>query len=222
MKPLCILAIVVGIAAGATPQPDTSINAWYTQIGSWHYQKDSVGGKSYIFHNADLDGAASGEATANVRLNKGFDNLYKFIGRMRLESEPSCAGLLVQNKKTTFYFLIKKEKTGDFLQISRRNKMEIASIFVTPVMLPDTFELCLSLTKDSLVIIAGKETASIARPADFSGQLWVGFECPQGTVKVFEAEVASDTGEIKEPFKKATLINLHLEKMFSGPSRKAK
>jgi hypothetical protein len=206
-----VVAVLV-TAALSTQRP--SLDAWYTQIGFWHYQKDTVAGRSYIFHNAHIDGAKSGQATANVRFNKGFDGIREFIGRMALGPPPAWAGMLVQNKKTTYYFLVKKEKTGNFLQISRRNKEEVAGIFIATVSISDTVALRLLVKKDSLQIIAGRTTASMAKPSDFSGMQWIGFECLQGTVKVFEAAVASEKGEMKETFDHASLINLHLEKMF--------
>ena len=211
---LCIHLMCFGVVDAEKSAQTPSIDAWYTQIGAWHHQKDSLFGKSFIYHDADLDGLSSGQATSNVRLNRGFNGLNKFIGRMCLGPAPAMAGLLVKNKKTAYIFLIKKENQGSFLQISRRDK-KVSPIFETPFSLPDTFELCLVLKKDSLIVSAEDKKTSIARPKDLSGRLWVGFECLQGAVKVFGAEAASDSGEIRETFEKATLMNLHLEKMFA-------
>jgi hypothetical protein len=204
------------VAFCATPTQNPAIISWYTQIGTWHHHKDSLGGKSYIFHDAGIDGLASGEATSNIRLNRGFENLGEFTGRLCLGPAPACAGLLVKNKKISCYFLIEKEKSGNFLKINRREKTEVAELFSFPVSVADTFELRLVLTKDSLNLVAGKITASVKRPVDLAGKLWIGFECVQGTIKVFGAEAASDAGVFKETFKTPTLMNLHLEKMFSS------
>ena len=204
------VALLAGAASGEKP----SAIAWYTQIGFWHLQKDSLSGKFFLFHNAHFDGAKSGQATANVRFNEGFVGIREFMGRIALGPAPASAGLLVKNKQTAYLFFIKKGKGRDYLQICRRNKAGTASIFIAPVTISDTVALRLLVKKDSLNVIAGRTTASMAKPSDFSGTQWIGFECLQGTVKVFEAAVASEEGEMKETFDHASLINLHLEKMF--------
>jgi hypothetical protein len=197
------------------PRETPTVNAWYTQIGFWHLQKDSIPGRSFIFHNAHLDGAQSGEATANVRYNKGFDGLTRFQARLALGPAPAVAGLLLQNKQVTYYFFIKKEKTRNFLQISRRKKQEMSTSFITPVTVSDTVAMELTVQQENLRIVAGKTTASVARPADLTGTLWIGFECMQGTVKVLGASAVSREGEMKETFDRASLVNLHLDNMFS-------
>jgi hypothetical protein len=207
--------MAISIAVPAYPS-NIPANDWYTQIGFWHLQKDTVSGRSFLYHNAHVDGAKSGEATANVRFNKGFQGLTKFEARMALGPAPSLAGLLIQTKPTTYYFFVKKEKTGTLLQICRRKKTELATVFVAPVSIPDTVLLQVNVKQDSLVINAGKTTASLAKPADFSGNQWVGFECLGGVVKVFSSLVVSKDGETMETFDHASLINLHLEKMFSS------
>ncbi len=214
MNAPCIAMAVVALLAGTAPREKPRVSAWYTQIGFWHLNKDTVSGRSYISHNASVDAAASGQATANLRFNKGFDSLTRFEARLALGPAPASAGLLVQNKPATYCFFIKKEKTGNFLQICRREKTESAAIFIAPVSVTDTVTLQLSVKKNSLDISAGKTIASIARPSDFSGTQWIGFECVRGRVSVFAASVASKDGEMRETFKNATLVNLHLEKMF--------
>jgi hypothetical protein len=144
---LMVLALAIGAAPHEKPAAEI---AWYTQIGFWHHHKDSLSGKSFIFHNANVDGAQSGQATANVRLNKGFEGIQKFQARMTLGPAPATAGMLVQNKQATYYFLIKKEKIGNYLQVRRRNKMEITAIFIAPVLIPDTVNLRLFVKNDSL------------------------------------------------------------------------
>jgi hypothetical protein len=214
MMPFLGMVVAALLADTAHPAPPSDLT-WYTQIGFWHYQKDTISGHSFIFHNTNLDGVKSGQATAKVRLNKGFEGLRTFGSRMTLGPAPASAGPLVQSRKSTYYFLIEKDKKRNFLEICRLNKTEMSSIFIAPVSVTDTVALRIFVKKDSLVIFGGKTTASLPRPADFSGTQWIGFECPQGTVKIFEAMVESNSGEMKETFDHAELLNLHLEKMFS-------
>ena len=210
---LAIIFIVLVVVPSLAQRPST--DAWFTQIGSWHYKQDSLSGKSFIFHNASLDGAQSGEATSNIRFNRGFEGLVRFSGRISLSQSPACAGLLVQNRKTTFYFLIKKKNTSNSLEICQRSKSGLIPIFTNTVSIKDTIELFLHVKKDSLCLVAGNTSLSIIRPSDFSGTQWVGFECLQGAIKVFNAQISSASGEIKETFEKATFLNLHMEKMFT-------
>jgi hypothetical protein len=212
---LCLQVMVLAVLSTAGPEAGkASIDSWFTQIGFWHLQKDTVSGRSFLYHNTHEDGAKSGEATANVRFNKGFEGLTKFEARLALGPAPSQSGLLIQTKPSTFYFFVKKEKTGTLLQICRRVKTEVATVFIAPVSIPDTVLLQVNVKQDGLVVNAGKTTASLAKPADFSGKQWIGFECLTGAVKVFSSLVVSKDGEMKETFGNASLVNLHLEKMF--------
>ncbi len=208
-------AVIAALMTAAAPPQKTPVIAWYTQIGAWRIQKDSVSGSSFLFHDAKIDGMQSGEATANVRLNKGFKGLREFDARLSLGPAPSVAGMLAQDKKITYYFLLKNGGTEDSLLTAfRRTGMNATRIISMPIRLQDTVMLRLSVANDSLRMIVGKTIASMKKPVDFPKVPYIGFECPKGSVKVFEVTVVSDDGEMKDAFGRAALVNLHLEKMF--------
>jgi len=212
----------------AASKPPVSLSspapfAWFTQIGAWHLEKDTVSGKSFLYHNARVDGARSGQATASVRLNHPFQEMRSFKARMALGPAPSMAGLLVKNKRISYLFLIQNNRKVDSLFVLSRKKEESSCILSARFNHLDTTDLSISVQKDSLRISASGTTVCMAKPAAFPKLETVGFECLSGIVRVFGATIEAKDTTYNENFSKATLINLHLEKMFSGTkeSRKA-
>ncbi|MDD5673585.1 MAG: hypothetical protein PHC61_05455 [Chitinivibrionales bacterium] len=205
-------------------------NIWYTQIGQWHLQhKDSArglqtapAGKSFLFHDARIDGARSGQATAKVRLNFVFQDIRRFEARLALGLAPTTAGLLVQNKQITFCFFAERGDLTDSLRIVRFDSGRGASLAAVAAKVLDTTRLRLFLRGDTLYFSADKTAIFIAKPPEFLSLTSIGFECLRGSVKVFDTFVQAQNAEVKESFDRATLVNLHLEKMFSGSSRKGK
>jgi|GEM_PF-2114473 len=194
---------------------------WYTQIGQWRLIHDSIPSvNSYLFHDAATDGAKSGEATANVRLNFEFRNIKQCEARFAIGPAPALAGLLVQNKRVTYYFLIEKGKLGDSLRICRNQSGLMTSLFVAPAKVSDTSTMTLRVTKDSLYLGDEWKSARVVLPPEFPELTIFGFECMQGTMKVFNARIEAQNDRFEESFEKATLINLHLDKLLSGHGKK--
>jgi hypothetical protein len=202
------------IALSAASWALSPSNVWYTQIGQWHLvQKDSLSGTSFLFHDSRIDGALSGQATANVRLNLAIQDIRRCEARLSLGPAPATAGLLVQNKQVTYYFLAKKGTGFDSLRICRFRDNSMILLLGAKTTASDTTRLTLSITADSLCCGADTAVLSVAKPSDFPNPAFIGFECPQGSVKVFDMHVEAKNSTVKEPFDKATLVNLHLDKM---------
>jgi hypothetical protein len=209
-----------------SPLRQSTPNVWYTQIGQWHLQrKDSLSGKPFFFHDSRVDGARSGQATANVRYNFNFEDIRRYEARLVLGPAPASAGLLVQNRQVTYYFFIEKAMAAiacDSLRICRYRENRTISLFAAAAKVPDTVNLTLSFKTDSLFFNASRIMASIAKPTDFPEPAVVGFECLQGTVKIVDAKIEARNAVVKENFEKATLVNLHLDKMLGGSGKKVK
>lgn len=126
------------------------------------------------------------------------------------------AGILIKNKQVTFSFLIENGKHSDSLHVLSKRGEKTIQILAAPIRLPDTTVLSVSVKGDSLSLGAAGIMVSIGKPLDFSSLETVGFECPHGNVQVFEAAVETKNKSYRESFEKATLVNLHLEKMFPG------
>jgi len=214
------LAFIMALSAAswaAPPPPKSPANVWYTQIGQWHIQqKNNLSGESFLFHDASIDGAQSGQATANVRFNYSFQGIRRCVVRLALGPAPATAGLLVQNKQATYYFLVQKGTASDSLRINRYSNSRMISLFSAATNISDTTWLTLTIKADSLVFGAHRTIVSIAKPPDFPSLTAVGIECPQGSVKVFDVDIESQNTAVEETFDKATLINLHLDKMLPG------
>lgn len=227
---LAILILILPAALVlAAPVLQSASNVWYTQIGQWHLmQKDGIFEKSFFFHDSRVDGARSGQATANLRYNFCFENIRRYEVRLVLGSYPAKAGLLVQNKQITYYFLIKKagaiEKISacDSIQICRFKENRINSLFNSAATVLDTANLTLSVKADSLLFNASGTVASISKPTDFPEPAFVGFECPQGSVKIFNIKIDARNATVEETFTKAALVNLHLDRMFEKSVKKDK
>jgi hypothetical protein len=199
----------------AAPPPTS--NVWYTQIGQWHLrEKDSVSQNSFLFHDSRTDGARSGQATANVRLNVTLQNIRQFEARVALGPAPASVGLLVQNKRITYYFFVERKTTSDSLRICRLRDGPALTLLALAAKASDTMRLTLIAKPDSLYFEASGIVAAIAKPPEFQSFTFVGFECPQGSVKVFDAFVEAQNAVVKETFDRATLVNLHLDKVLSG------
>jgi hypothetical protein len=205
----------------APPLAKSPANVWYTQIGQWHIrQKDSTDNpktasteKSFLFHDSRIDGARSGLATANVRINFEFKSIHKFDARISLGPAPATAGLLVQNKQVTYYFLVQRKAASDSLGIYCYRDNHMISLYRLATGASDTTRLTLTAREDSLWCGVDSIRLSFPRPQDFPASAYVGFECPLGSVKVFDVSIESQNAFVKESFDKATLVNLHLDKM---------
>jgi hypothetical protein len=207
--------MALSAASCAAPPPAKSpSNVWYTQIGQWHLrQKDSLSGNSFLFHDSRIDGAVSGQATANVRLNFAFQGIRRCEVRLSLGPAPATAGLLVQNKQVTYYFLAQKGTASDSLRICRFRDNGMISLWGAKAKVSDMTRLTLYVKADSLCFGADTTVLSVAKPPDFPNPAFIGFECPLGSVKVFDVHVEARNYDMKEPLSKATLVNLHLNKM---------
>jgi hypothetical protein len=220
-----VLAIMVALSAALLAMPPTKSpsNVWYTQIGQWHiWQKGSLSGRSFLFHDSRIDGARSGQATANVRFNFAFKDIRRCEAHLALGPAPASAGLLLQNKQVTYYFLIERKTTSDTLRICRSSDSRMVSLFGVAVNVSDTTLLTLSVKSDSLWLSADTIKLSVAKPPEFPNLSAVGFECPQGSVKVFYVHIEAQNNVVEESFGKATLVNLHLEKMLLGGGKNLK
>ncbi len=212
-----VIMMAMLFVSWAVPPPESPPNVWYTQIGLWHLrQKDSLSGKSFLFHDSRIDGARSGQATANIRLNFNFRDISRCEAIFSLGPAPSSAGLLVQNKQATYYFLAQKEATSDSLRAERYCNGRIISLSSAAANVSDTTRLTLFIKEDSLYFGTHRTTIAIVKPPDFPRLTTVGFECPSGSVKVFDVRIEARNALVTEAFDKATLINLHLDKMLSS------
>ena len=189
---------------------------WYTQIGQWRLLKDGASNHSFLFHVAAEDGAVSGQATANVRLNRAFPAIQTFKARMSLGPRPAIAGMLIEDKHLTYYFYVKRTSGGDSLAVYRRSARAMEQIRAAPVSVSDTLSLILSVAADSVRFSSGAGGISMVKLPEFSDLQWVGFECPVGSVKIFHAAIAAQGDSLDKPFEETGLINLHLDKMLPG------
>jgi hypothetical protein len=218
------LIILVNLAFATWTDPtNAASNVWYTQIGQWHYRnKDSISGKSFIYHEMQVDGAQLGQATANVRLNFNFQDIRRCEADLILGPVPSSAGLLIQNKQTTYYFITEKGANLNFLRIDRYCNNRLSLLTSGMVEVSDSTRLKLWITSDSLYFGDNLTTIVIEKPPDFHTLNAVGFECPSGSVKVFDMRIEARNGSVKENFDEIMLVNLHLDKMFSNGVKKTK
>jgi len=174
--------------------------------------KDHIGGSSFLYHNAAMDGAVSGRATANVRLNRAFSGIRSFRASMMLVPGTE-AGILIQDKYVTYYFYARKNERSDSIAVYRHFGLSIQEVACAPAHLSDTVFMEVDAEPDSIRFKAGNNAVSFANIPEFSMLQWVGFECPKGCVKIFCAAVCSAGGNLCKPFDEAGLINLHLDKM---------
>lgn len=210
------VTMALSLASWAASLPNPPLNVWYTQIGQWHIQpKNNLYEKSVIFHDSRIDGARSGQATANVRLNFAFQGIRLCEARLALGPAPALAGLLVQNKQVTYYFFVLKGTTSDTIRIFRNSNGRLVSIFSEVAKILDTTRITLNINADSLYFGVDGKSVRIIKPQDFSSLTTVGFECVLGSVKVFEVQIEARNSTIKETFDKTRLINLHLDKILS-------
>jgi hypothetical protein len=96
----------------------------------------------------------------------------------------------------------------------------MTSLFVAPAKVSDTSTMTLRVTKDSLYLGDEWKSARVVLPPEFPELTIFGFECMQGTMKVFNARIEAQNDRFEESFEKATLINLHLDKLLSGHGKK--
>jgi hypothetical protein len=218
-----LFIVAMSAAHGETPSSNSPSNIWYTQIGQWHLrQKKSLSEKSFLFHDSRIDGARSGQATANARINFAFKDIRLCEARLTLGPAPASAGLLIQNKQVTYYFLVKRNPISDSLLLCRSRDTCMVPLFGIATKRSDTTHITLFVTVDSLKFDAGATKLSVVKPPEFQNLTAVGFECPQGSVKVFFAHIEAQNLVVKETFDKTTLVNLHLEKMFLGGVKNVK
>lgn len=211
---LAILTILQTITFSVPGDSQQSI-VWYSQIGQWKItHKDSTNKESYLYHDASKDGASSGEATANVRLNFEFSDIKRFEARIVLGKSPTKAGLLIQNKKLTYLFLIKKGIVFDSLQISRDSNRTRTIIAAKRIMKEDTSNLLLYIQADTLYIGILSDKIAIVKPLDFSKLTIVGFECLKGNAKILGTHIEARNKVVTDSFDKALLVNLHLDRIF--------
>ena len=211
-------------AAVNNPASKTVSNVWYTQIGRWHYWPvDSMRTafsakrvKSYLYHDAVLDGASSGEATANVRLNSPFVDISRFEAIFMLGRSPAIAGMLLQNKQVTYYFFVKRGRDSDSLLIRQFRGMETTSLAAVAINYSDTTHMTVDISAQTVMAGVSDRFVSINKTADFKSLTTVGFECQSGSMRVYRAEVTAGNAEVTESFDRTTLVNLHLEKVIQG------
>lgn len=219
---IIITIIICGAEAVSVPSVPAKPDVWYTQIGQWHLQQSTKKSTlhstqcddSFLAFDNILDSARSGQATANVRLNKTIHDIKSITSRLALGPAPSTAGLLVQNKEVTYYFLLSRGANIDSLQIFRTCGNRMFFLAGSCINISDTSNLFLTAHTDSLVLRTDTFKLCIALPVDFSQLTAIGFECPKGSVKVFTACIESRDVSVNELFDTATLINLHLDRMF--------
>ena len=207
--------LCAGSYAGETPSPAAtdSCDVWYTQIGAWHQVLDSLSGTAYVYHNAAVDGARSGQAFADLKYNRKINGLTRISTDLSI-SRSSSAGLLLKNKKVSYCFYIEKGPDGDSIRIVRRFDGRITAIAAFTATVADTQRLEIDVTADSLRITAGKIIRCIRKPADLSDELTIGLTCSRGEVRVWRLQAQAASININESFARATVINLGLEKMF--------
>ena len=216
-----MVVVITFVCNGQTGIPQQEMkDMWYTQIGTWHKKQYNIlngtpthqGIKSFLYHNALVDGITSGEATACVRLNFSFDTIRRFEASIELDSTHSKAGLLIQNKIKTYYFYAKKGQTLDTLSVLClfNNKISLLKSGITK--LTDTTRLITFVKNKKLYFGTSKFLIWIPEPSSFNSLTALGFECPKGGVKVYSAYIESKNAVVNTTFENATLINLHLEK----------
>jgi len=201
------------------PQARLTQPMWYTQIGQWHEEKDSLTGTSFVFYDAMADGAVSGQATANLRLNHEFKGIKKFEARLSLGPANATAGMLIQDKHLTYYFFVNKKNGIDSIAVYRRLDQSTVKVLSAPATLSDTLSLLLHIGADSIRFSAGKNALSIVKLSEFSTLQWVGFECPAGSVKIFHASIVAQGDSLDKSFQETGLINLHLDRMLPRSSQ---
>ena len=229
LAPLIVTLVLLtvskaGKAGIAGSKVDAVSTIWYTQIGAWHLvPNDSPGSmqsnRHYLFHDARSDGARSGEATANVRLNTVLKLVRYCEFELSLGPAQSTAGLLLQNKQLTLLFLAKKNTIYDSLLIYSINNRRAQIIGATATSIADTTKLTVYCNADSLWFGSKKSIISIARPEEFAGLTAVGFECQSGSVKVFSLYLEAANTVVNDSFDHAILYNLHLDNMLLSEKR---
>jgi hypothetical protein len=221
MLTLVLISPAPARSSDSLSEPRTAPSVWFTQIGQWHVShKSSVPGRAFLFHNAQTDGARSGQATANVRFNFIFQDLRRYEARLALGPAPASTGLLVQDKTVTYYFLAQRKRIGDSLLICRSDKNRIVRLFAAGTNILDTMHLSLTIKADSIDFGSDKSLLSIAKPPDFPGKALVGFECPAGKVKIFAVSVEAQNSTVNDSFDNATLVNMHLDKQLRSRRKK--
>jgi hypothetical protein len=214
----CMMIPVVTLSA-VQPQK-TLANVWYTQIGQWRlHLKVGPAGESFLSHDSRIDGARSGQATANVRSNILFQDIHRCEARCALGPAPASTAFLVQNMRVTYYFLIQKGVASDSLKVFRFHDNCMILLRSVPANISDTTAFSVTLSADSLIFLNNPTKISIPKPLDFIQLTSIGFECFSGSVKVFDVTIEAQNILEKETFDKATLFNLHLDKMQSGADK---
>ena len=213
---LCLLG-AVAVCAQRQSVHRSSQPVWYTQIGRWQMLRNDRSGRSFLFHNASEDGASSGQATANVRLNIAFNDIRTFRASMMLMPATE-AGMLIQDKRVTYYFYVKKDGRNDSIAMYRCSGRSIEKIAAAPARLSDTLFLNVSADKDSVRFRVEGTAVSFANLPEFSALQWIGFECPTGSVMIFSAAVSARSESFNKSFDETGLINLNLDKMIRPAS----
>jgi len=216
---LVLLSVCLAVLpAWSAPSPSPVASAdpvWFTQIGAWHIHIDSSGGESFISHDSRADAAYSGEATAFVRLNFAFTGIRTCAARLLLSSPPATAGLVVRDKAASYYFLVSRGERGDSLQVLCRRDAQTIRLTSAPVTHVDTTRMSLLVDRGALRIGVGRDTLTLEKPSDFDSLTTVGFECVRGSVFVYAADIDAANRTVRERFRHATLMNLHLDKTLS-------
>ena len=221
-----VVTLVLLTVSSAGSRVDAVSTIWYTQIGAWHLvPKDSLGpmqsNRFYLFHDARSDGARSGEATANVRLNTVLKLIRHCEFEMSLGPAQSTAGLLLQDTQLTLLFLAKKNTIYDSLLIYSVNHHRAKIIGATATSIADTTKLTIYCNADTLWFGNKKSVISIARPEGFSRLTAVGFECQSGSAKIFSLYLEAANTVVNDSFDHAILYNLHLDNILLSEKPRA-
>jgi hypothetical protein len=149
-----------------------------------------------------------------VRLNFEFSNIRRFDASIILGAAPARAGLLIQNKKITYLFLAKRGIVFDSLHIFRYSDHKMTLMASRRAMNHDTSQISIYIKEDSLYFGIPLSMIAVTKPSDFSGLTAIGFECPKGSVKVLSTYIEAANKIVTDSFDKASLVNLHLDRIF--------
>ncbi len=198
---------------------------WFTQIGRWHYVRDSVNGKYGVFHDASRDGAQSGVAVSDLKYNKTLPLPSEIKVALSVDGNSSCAGVVLKSHTLAYYFMLDcgEAKKNDSLKIFRcLGKKRAFLAGKASASGTDIQHLSIKIIADSVTLTSNNTELTINKPADLPDSVTVGLACFKGSVYVWEITVKTPSAIIKENFVSATVVNLGLERIFAGNKYKKK